>query len=776
MVKGGEMEEPEVALLSGDQPGYLRLPPERMQELFCNRPIHEVFEVEEEPFARGKYAAVRRCKDRATGASFAAKFLRKRRRSADLKPEIVHEVAVLEACAACPRIVQLYKVLESATEMVLVLELAPGGELQMLLDRDEVPEEVEAARLMSQILDGIAYLHSINVAHLDIKPQNLVLTGEFPQCDVKLCDFGISRYISKGADIREILGTPDYVAPEVLNYEPISLATDMWSVGVLLYVLLTGCSPFGGDTKQETFCNISQSKLDFPSDLFGDISEEAIDLIKKLLVKEPSKRLSAKGCLQHEWFSKLGAGNQNKLYRSPSIKKSAILTDANSTTKSVSNEKIKPKREECISLRDYSQNSALSFKKSQSPPPKENQETQPQNNVESEEVKEPAKSPESGISSKRRNCFVKNMEDILKRLDDTTPSMTPATPSYRTKALAQRTMPANATYSFTFTDRSEEVKAPEERKSFSNGINTDESKEERHYLPTRQKSDCIYKIRRCYIEDTDEEEDDDDIPPPLPPSQPPPQLPRNAHLRLIACGLTSMKSPSPSSSSGCSSASSSAEGHSDHGSDTNSDVISEMSGDSSSDRSSIISLDDSLDIPYSKKMTFYSTSYSHTSTTSSSSSSLICDSWESAALGSLTSKQRVVSVNQQHLTSPRAIQANFRHPGRRSECSGSLQRAFSRFEQQTASSKGLSSTDSFGNTSPSSLLAMRTLGRFDRSVPSGLNEIGNVKKCGVQLEREKKGNVVVIRELKGGKFSRFSEVKCESVQARIKKLQEQVKS
>ncbi|KAG8231089.1 hypothetical protein J437_LFUL011057 [Ladona fulva] len=76
-------------------------------------------------------------------------------------------------------------------------------------------------------------------------------------------------------------------APEVLNYEPISLATDMWSVGVLLYVLLTGCSPFGGDTKQETFCNISQSKLDFPADLFGDISEEAIDLIQKLLVKEP---------------------------------------------------------------------------------------------------------------------------------------------------------------------------------------------------------------------------------------------------------------------------------------------------------------------------------------------------------------------------------------------------------------------------------------------------------------------------------------------------------
>ncbi|XP_023248038.1 calcium/calmodulin-dependent protein kinase type IV-like isoform X2 [Copidosoma floridanum] len=198
--------------------------------------------------------------------------------------------------------------------MVLILELASGGELQMVLDRDEIPEEQQVAKLLRQILDGVAFLHSLNVAHLDIKPQNLVLTGEFPDCDVKLCDFGISRYISHGAEIREILGTPDYIAPEVLNYEPISLATDMWSVGVLLYVLLTGCSPFGGDTKQETFCNISRCKLDFPDDLFEEVSEDAQDLIRRLIVKNPSERLSATDCLQHSWFSKF-----EELPRTPSF-------------------------------------------------------------------------------------------------------------------------------------------------------------------------------------------------------------------------------------------------------------------------------------------------------------------------------------------------------------------------------------------------------------------------------------------------------------------------
>ncbi|XP_012223286.1 serine/threonine-protein kinase 17B-like [Linepithema humile] len=284
-------------------PGHLAPTPERLERLLSKQTLEELYEVEEQPFARGKYATVRRCRERSSGRQWAAKFLRKRRRAQELRAEALHEVAVLDAAAHCSRLVSLHQVFETNTEMVLVLEMAPGGELQMILDRDEVPEERQVARLLKQILDGIAFLHSLNVAHLDIKPQNLVLTGEFPDCDVKLCDFGISRYISHGADIREILGTPDYVAPEVLNYEPISLATDMWSVGVLLYVLLTGCSPFGGDTKQETFCNISRCRLDFPDDLFEDVSEEARDLMRKLMVKDPCDRLTVTECLQHPWFS-----------------------------------------------------------------------------------------------------------------------------------------------------------------------------------------------------------------------------------------------------------------------------------------------------------------------------------------------------------------------------------------------------------------------------------------------------------------------------------------
>ncbi|ROT82889.1 hypothetical protein C7M84_023937 [Penaeus vannamei] len=126
--------------------------------------------------------------------------------------------------------------------------------------------------------------------------------GQHPDSAVKLCDFGISRILLADIEVREVLGTPDYVAPEILQYEPISLATDMWSVGVLTYVLLTGHSPFGGDTKQETFLNISQGHVDFPEDLFGDVSEQAKDFISHLLVVEPSGRLSVDEALEHQWL------------------------------------------------------------------------------------------------------------------------------------------------------------------------------------------------------------------------------------------------------------------------------------------------------------------------------------------------------------------------------------------------------------------------------------------------------------------------------------------
>ncbi|XP_014299270.1 serine/threonine-protein kinase 17B [Microplitis demolitor] len=425
-------------------PGHLAPTPERLERLLSKQTLDELYEVEEQPFARGKYATVRRCRERSSGRQWAAKFLRKRRRAQELRAEALHEVAVLDAAAHCSQLVSLHQVFETNTEMVLVLELAPGGELQMVLDRDEVPEERQVVRLLRQILEGIAFLHSLNVAHLDIKPQNLVLTGEFPDCDVKLCDFGISRYISQGADIREILGTPDYVAPEVLNYEPISLATDMWSVGVLLYVLLTGCSPFGGDTKQETFCNISRCRLDFPDDLFEDVSEEARDLMRKLMVKDPSQRLTVTECLQHPWFS-LSSAPESPLSPSPSSSSSS-----RSSSKTCQEPKLPPA--------DHPRTST----------PEPSAPTPPESKPKSSNQKIPSSTekitkhekmyPEMtairiGLSPDRRDTFKKNMDSLAQKFSgeiviiESSPSLSMS--SQQRRAMGNHTMPAGDVFKCT---------------------------------------------------------------------------------------------------------------------------------------------------------------------------------------------------------------------------------------------------------------------------------------------------------------------------------------
>ncbi|XP_012343898.1 serine/threonine-protein kinase GIN4-like isoform X2 [Apis florea] len=250
----------------------------------------------------GQWAKVYRCRSRSTGILYAAKYSSRNRFNADCSAELRHEIALLSLCSQSPRVVRLHDVYETPKEIILVMEYAPGGDMQTLIDGDLVPLEGDVVHFVRQLVEGLAYLHQRNIAHLDIKPQNLVMMGTFPECEVKLCDFEISRVILEGTEVREILGTPDYVAPEILHYEPITLAADMWSVGVTTYVLLTGFSPFGGETDQETFQNISLGEVDFPEELFGDISAQAKDFVARLLVLDPSARMTAKQCLRHDWL------------------------------------------------------------------------------------------------------------------------------------------------------------------------------------------------------------------------------------------------------------------------------------------------------------------------------------------------------------------------------------------------------------------------------------------------------------------------------------------
>ncbi|XP_061193656.1 serine/threonine-protein kinase 17B-like [Saccostrea echinata] len=252
---------------------------------------------------RGKFAVVRKCINNETGEEVAAKFIRKRRKGKSCRDEILREVVMLELGLEHPRLVDLKEVFETQTELILITEYCAGGELFTECVIEESFSEADVVRFLAQILEGLDYLHERNIVHLDLKPQNILFTKPFPHGDIKVCDLGFACLVNTGEDIRDIIGTPDYVAPEVLSYEPLGLYTDMWSLGVLTYVMLTAHSPFAGKDNQETFLNISQVNLDFPESLFKDTSPLAQDFITKLLVKDPEERLTAKQCLQHPWVA-----------------------------------------------------------------------------------------------------------------------------------------------------------------------------------------------------------------------------------------------------------------------------------------------------------------------------------------------------------------------------------------------------------------------------------------------------------------------------------------
>ncbi|XP_035475261.2 serine/threonine-protein kinase 17A isoform X1 [Scophthalmus maximus] len=254
---------------------------------------------------RGKFAVVRKCVEKRTGHEYAAKFMRKRRKGQDCRMDIIHEIAVLELATVNQRVVNLHQVYEMASEMVLVLEFAAGGEIfnQCVSDREEEAfSEEDVKRLMRQILEGVAFLHQRNIVHLDLKPQNILLTCSSPLGDIKIVDFGLSRMVCSHQELREIMGTPEYVAPEILNYEPISTATDMWSIGVLAYVMLTGISPFLGEDKQETFLNISQLNVSYTEEELQHLDPAALTFIQTLLRKQPQDRATAEQCLTHPWL------------------------------------------------------------------------------------------------------------------------------------------------------------------------------------------------------------------------------------------------------------------------------------------------------------------------------------------------------------------------------------------------------------------------------------------------------------------------------------------
>jgi len=201
-----------------------------------------------------------------------------------------------------PNIIKLHEMIEAENKLYFVMELVTGGELfDRIVEKGSYSEE-DAKVLVRKIVGAIEYLHKQDIAHRDLKPENLLVKSIEDDTEVKIADFGLSKIIDKDKMMQTACGTPGYVAPEVLNAEGYDREVDMWSVGVITYILLCGFPPFYSESVPEVFEQIMKAEFDYPEEYWDEISGEAKDFINHLLIVDVAKRMTADQALQHPWL------------------------------------------------------------------------------------------------------------------------------------------------------------------------------------------------------------------------------------------------------------------------------------------------------------------------------------------------------------------------------------------------------------------------------------------------------------------------------------------
>jgi len=189
------------------------------------------------------------------------------------------------------------------------MELVIGKELfDKIVEKGQYSEK-DASNIVRQIVSAVEYLHQNGIAHRDLKPENLLSAGDDENEVIKIADFGFSKQFGEEKLVTSC-GSPGYVAPEVLTSESYDKSVDMWSVGVIIYILLCGYPPFYADNAPALFKKIMDVKYDFEDPSWDDVSEAAKNLIRHLLVKDPSKRYTAKQCLNDPWVSGSTVGDK----------------------------------------------------------------------------------------------------------------------------------------------------------------------------------------------------------------------------------------------------------------------------------------------------------------------------------------------------------------------------------------------------------------------------------------------------------------------------------
>ena len=256
----------------------------------------------------GSYGTVKKVKHKKLGELRAMKIISKKSESSQNEVDILRKISH-------PNIVNIFEIYEDSKKFYIMMEICEGGELFEAISEQGSFSEGDCANIMKSLLAAVNYLHGKNIVHRDLKPENIMLTKNLSKMknkkyEIKLIDFGTAKQFEPHTKMNKFIGTSYYIAPEVLkeNYDE---KCDIWSCGVILYILLCGYPPFNGNSNVDIYHNIQNNPPYFNGEEWKDITKEAIDLIKNMLNKVPNKRYSAEQCLNHKWFKLLTSKDKN---------------------------------------------------------------------------------------------------------------------------------------------------------------------------------------------------------------------------------------------------------------------------------------------------------------------------------------------------------------------------------------------------------------------------------------------------------------------------------
>ena len=264
-----------------------------------------------EEIGRGRFGTIFRCFHPLSNEPYACKLIDKSllHDSTD-RDCLQNEPKFMSRLSPHPSILQIFHVFEDDQYLSIVMDLCQP---HTLFDRmvDGPIQESQAAALMKNLLEAVAHCHRLGVAHRDIKPDNIL----FDSADnLKLADFGSAEWFGDGRSMSGVVGTPYYVAPEVLLGREYDEKVDVWSCGVILYIMLAGIPPFYGDSAAEIFEAVVRANLRFPSRIFRTVSPAAKDLLRKMISRDSSRRFSAEQALSKLLLASSSSSSKNSVF------------------------------------------------------------------------------------------------------------------------------------------------------------------------------------------------------------------------------------------------------------------------------------------------------------------------------------------------------------------------------------------------------------------------------------------------------------------------------